>query len=84
LTADSNTTCARCGGAFHCGANDPAPCACTGLKLNPALLAALRERYTGCLCLRCLGELAEAAAPHPIELYVSHDITTALPASSTQ
>jgi hypothetical protein len=35
------------------------------LKLNPALLASLRERYTGCLCLRCLRELAEAAAPQP-------------------
>jgi len=54
--------CPRCGGAFHCGANDAAPCACTTLKLPAALLARLNAQYQGCLCLRCLGELAQAAA----------------------
>jgi hypothetical protein len=58
LAAESNAACARCGGAFHCGAADPAPCACTGLKLDAELLAALRQRHTGCLCLDCLRELA--------------------------
>jgi Cysteine-rich CWC len=65
LAADLNAACARCGATFHCGADDPAPCACTGLQLSPAMLASLRLRYTGCLCLNCLRELAEAAAPHP-------------------
>jgi hypothetical protein len=66
LAADSNNAaCARCGGAFRCGANDASPCACTGLQLNADLLAALRARYTGCLCLNCLRELAATAAPHP-------------------
>lgn len=60
----SNAACARCGGAFHCGAHDPTPCACTGLKLGADLLASLRQQYTGCLCARCLHELARAA-PHP-------------------
>lgn len=49
--------CPRCGGNFHCGANDTTPCACTGLKLDAALLSELRGRWDGCLCLRCLAEL---------------------------
>jgi hypothetical protein len=61
LAADSNAGCARCGGAFHCGANDPTPCACTGLKLSAQLLADLRQRYSGCLCLGCLHALADVA-----------------------
>jgi hypothetical protein len=66
LAADADhAACARCGGAFHCGANDPAPCACTGLRLNADLLATLRQRYTGCLCLDCLHDLAEAATSQP-------------------
>lgn len=52
--------CPRCGGSFHCGRDDGAPCACTGMQLDAATLAALRERYTGCLCLRCLAELSPA------------------------
>jgi hypothetical protein len=65
LAAESNAACARCGGAFHCGANDPTPCACTGLRLNAELLAALRRRYTGCLCAACLQALAAAPGPLP-------------------
>jgi Cysteine-rich CWC len=53
--------CPRCGGAFHCGAADPAPCACSTLALTPALQAALRQRYEGCLCLACLQALARGA-----------------------
>jgi len=65
VAADPNAACARCGGTFHCGAGGRAPCACTGLQLGAELLATLRQRYTGCLCLNCLRQLAEAAAPHP-------------------
>ncbi|ACB36528.1 hypothetical protein Lcho_4277 [Leptothrix cholodnii SP-6] len=54
--------CARCGGGFHCGARDAAPCACSTLTLSAALQAELRTRYVGCLCLGCLRELAAAAA----------------------
>jgi hypothetical protein len=50
--------CPRCGGAFHCGAHDAAPCACTTVKLDAATLAALRQHYQGCLCLDCLRMLA--------------------------
>jgi hypothetical protein len=34
------------------------------MRLGAELLASLRQRYTGCLCARCLHELARAAA-HP-------------------
>ena len=58
--------CPRCGGGFHCGMADAGPCACTTVSLDAATQAALRERYSGCLCLRCLLELgtpADRAAP---------------------
>lgn len=54
----ADDTCPRCGGGFHCGVDDATPCACSTLKLEPALLAQLRQQYTGCLCLKCLAELA--------------------------
>ena len=57
--------CPRCGGAFRCGMHsDAGPCACTSLRLDVALLAQLRERYDGCLCMTCLAQL-QAAAPAP-------------------
>lgn len=55
--AIADERCPRCGGEFHCGVNDKTPCACTGLKLDAALLSELRGRWDGCLCLRCLAEL---------------------------
>lgn len=60
--------CPRCGGGFHCGVSDAAPCACTTVQLSAALQAQLRQRWSGCLCLRCLQALAagaplDAAAP---------------------
>ncbi|MEP6876631.1 MAG: cysteine-rich CWC family protein [Burkholderiales bacterium] len=63
---NGSDTCPRCGGGFHCGVNDVAPCACTTLALSAQTLAALRAQYTTCLCLRCLAELAaikEKAGP---------------------
>lgn len=53
--------CPRCGGGFHCGAADAAPCPCSTLTLTPELQAALRERWQGCLCLACLKALAAGA-----------------------
>ena len=55
--------CPRCGAAFRCGANAAEPCACTSLVLSESALVALRVRYAGCLCLRCLHELAAGADP---------------------
>lgn len=62
MSGAASDRCPRCGQAFHCGMNDAAPCACTALALDATTLAALRERYVGCLCLACLGELAAEAA----------------------
>jgi hypothetical protein len=56
--APDDARCPRCGGDFHCGINDAAPCACTQLRLSEATLSELRSRYHGCLCLRCLQALA--------------------------
>ncbi|MBS0441588.1 MAG: cysteine-rich CWC family protein [Proteobacteria bacterium] len=56
-----DSRCPRCGGAFHCGADDTRDaglCACSTLTLTPELRAELSGRYRGCLCLRCLAELA--------------------------
>ena len=60
--AGADSRCPRCGGAFHCGAQDAAPCACTTLVLPAPLLADLRQRYSGCLCLSCLRDLAAGSA----------------------
>ena len=54
--------CPRCNAAFHCGARDTAPCACSGLQLSPELRAALQQHYRSCLCLRCLLELRQSQA----------------------
>jgi hypothetical protein len=63
--AAAESRCERCGGRFHCGANDAAPCACTTITLDAATLARLRATYEGCLCLRCLAELAAGGGLSP-------------------
>ena len=57
----ADARCPRCGGAFHCGAQDATPCACSTLVLTPELQADLRQRYSGCLCLACLRALASGS-----------------------
>lgn len=61
MSAALEDRCARCGGAFRCGMNDEGPCACTAVKLDADTLSDLRQRYSGCLCLRCLVALAAGA-----------------------
>jgi hypothetical protein len=63
--ATADTRCPRCGSAFHCGAADPTPCACSGVRLDGATLAALRERYASCLCSDCLRAIAAGAPVGP-------------------
>ncbi len=58
MQAPPEDRCPRCGGGFHCGVDDDAPCACAGIHLDALLQQRLRERYSGCLCLRCLAALA--------------------------
>ncbi|MBT9596064.1 MAG: cysteine-rich CWC family protein [Vitreoscilla sp.] len=65
MTTTPPSTCPRCGGGFACGAAGPAPCACQGVALSAERLAQLRQRYTGCLCLACLVELATERASEP-------------------
>jgi hypothetical protein len=60
---DEPDACPRCGAAFHCGVADAAPCACTTVRLDATMLAALRVQYERCLCLRCLVELQNRATP---------------------
>jgi Cysteine-rich CWC len=60
MSADDR--CPRCGGAFHCGACDSEPCACARIALDAVTLAALRQRFNGCLCLNCLRELQREAS----------------------
>ncbi len=58
-------TCPRCGRRFACGVAAATPCACSTLRLDPALLARLRARWSGCLCLDCLHALARDAPLEP-------------------
>jgi hypothetical protein len=60
--------CPRCGAEFGCGAGNSArPCACSALALTDSQLAAIRESWTGCLCVACLvalsGESIAAVSP---------------------
>ena len=48
--------------AERCGIDAPRPCACTSVELPGPTLAALRARYTGCLCVACLRALAHGAS----------------------
>ena len=65
-TPAATDRCPRCGGGFHCGMADAGPCACTSVTLDEPTQALLRERYSGCLCLRCLMDLGRPAmAPLP-------------------
>ena len=65
MNAMLDDRCARCGKAFHCGMNDQSPCACTGITLDAATLTDLRQRYSSCLCLRCLRSFATEAPVLP-------------------
>jgi hypothetical protein len=54
----ANADCPRCGAPFRCGVADAGPCPCTTLALDAATRAEANRRWHGCLCLRCLAELA--------------------------
>ena len=48
--------CSRCGESFSCMQENG--CWCASLRLESAILAELRARYTDCLCEDCLRKLA--------------------------
>ena len=50
--------CPRCGCGFVCGIDGEEPCPCTTVPLDEVVLAQLRARYAGCLCMRCLASLS--------------------------
>lgn len=52
-----DATCPRCGGGFGCGAQ-AGRCDCFDIRLTEPQRQALAARYSGCLCLACLRELA--------------------------
>jgi hypothetical protein len=54
-------TCPRCGGGFGCGAQ-AGRCDCFDIHLTEPQRQALAARYSGCLCLPCLRELAAGEA----------------------
>lgn len=57
--------CPRCGGGFHCGAQDER-CDCFELKLSEALRQRLSQQYSSCLCLACLRALS-AEGQHAVK-----------------
>jgi hypothetical protein len=67
MSGGADDPCPRCGEAFRCGANNAEPCACSTVPLDAATLAALRTRYSGCLCLGCLRAVAAAAVRSPAD-----------------
>jgi len=48
--------------------NDAEPCACTGITLDAATLARLRQCYSGCLCMDCLRSLTAGQVSEPSSL----------------
>ena len=57
--------CPRCGGGFECGVQ-AGHCACFGIRLPERLRVELAERYSGCLCMRCLGEIIQGGSLEPV------------------
>jgi hypothetical protein len=53
--------CSKCGVAFDCGGL--LGCWCRDVKLDAATLAAMKQRYTDCLCPDCLKKLASLDSP---------------------
>ncbi len=51
-------TCEACGQPFVCGATLTG-CWCTEIKLTDAHRAALKTKYTHCLCRSCLEQFAQ-------------------------
>jgi len=51
--------CPRCGNAFECRVDDIEQCQCYGIQLQQETRAAIAERYTACLCSKCLLEVDE-------------------------
>ncbi len=53
--------CESCGEEFGCGAGSET-CWCFDLEVSAAATAAIAEKYTQCLCPKCLGSAASSTA----------------------
>ncbi|MGH9794247.1 MAG: cysteine-rich CWC family protein [Candidatus Acidiferrales bacterium] len=62
IIVEMQRACPACGEQFACGAA-LRDCWCAEMELSEAARAALRERYTGCLCRACLQRHAAGTAP---------------------
>jgi hypothetical protein len=50
-------SCPRCGAEFVCKTEDIALCLCQSVSLSAEQLDYIADRYSACLCARCLAEL---------------------------
>jgi hypothetical protein len=58
VSANLEKKCPRCGERFSC--KQESGCWCATVRVEPAMLAELRARYSDCLCEVCLRELGTA------------------------
>ncbi len=47
-------SCGRCNAVFECKAGSVTQCQCFGINLSAEQQAYLEQRYTDCLCRKCL------------------------------
>jgi hypothetical protein len=57
-----NSVCESCGKDFSCGAQT-GNCWCFEMKIDPEVLADLRENFKNCLCQNCLINKIELLLP---------------------
>ena len=50
-------TCQRCNNPFTCKPNDIAHCECSKIFLSEKMKEFLAEKFTDCLCVKCLIEI---------------------------
>jgi hypothetical protein len=55
--------CPRCGSTFECKLNNPVHCGCAEIEIDDVRLLAIAERYSDCLCVDCLREIAAGDSP---------------------
>ena len=52
-------SCPRCHSAFECKVGDITHCQCSGITMTDSEKQFIAERYTDCLCRKCLLELKQ-------------------------
>lgn len=54
--------CPRCGDPFECKPGNITQCQCAGIVLSQELRAYMEQRYSDCLCRKCLEQLGAELA----------------------